>query len=129
LGTGLGIKAAALGTAALVAAGVSTEIVRHAPAGHARVAATAALGSGRPAPAPLAGERVPASTVSLPAVSRIERVRPRATDGHQGKARPRSTTASSPTQTAAPVTQPARVLPAAAVDRSKHLPTASGRSH
>ncbi len=138
LGTGLGIKAAALGTAALVAAGVSTEIVRHVPAGPARVAAPAVPSSGRAGPSLRVSERVPARAVSLPPVSRTvpvltrsgaERSRPRADGGHQGKNRPRVTTTSSPIHGATPVTQPPRLLPGPAIDRSEHPPTGGRHSH
>jgi RNA polymerase sigma factor (sigma-70 family) len=135
LGTGLGIKAAALGTAALVAAGVSTEIVRQSPAGSARAAAIADSSSGRPAPR--VGEQNRAKPVSVTAAAEIvpvlargggDRVRPGAPAGQQGKARHQRTT-SRPTRAAAPLTRPPRVLLEPAAGRPAHPVAGSRRSH
>jgi RNA polymerase sigma factor (sigma-70 family) len=68
MGTGLGIKVAAFGAAGLLAAGVSTEVVRHSHAGPARpapvaVPASAQLVSRQVAPQIQAGPAVEAAAV------------------------------------------------------------------
>jgi RNA polymerase sigma factor (sigma-70 family) len=83
LGTGVGIKVAALGVAALVTAGVSTEVVRHRaptpkPVGAAAAAVAVAVSPSvhrapRPASAPVAA-RPDASPVELGAAASVRNV-------------------------------------------------------
>jgi RNA polymerase sigma-70 factor (ECF subfamily) len=66
LGTGLGVKAVALGASALLAAGVSTEIVTRSGRGSDRIAARAAPRSERPASSPRLAEQLAARPVPRP---------------------------------------------------------------
>jgi len=135
LGTGLGIKAVAFGAAALLAAGVSTEIVRHPPAGPARIMPRAVPASGRLASSRRVVEQLPASRTAAPTTAKVisvlgrrsvHRAAPRGTTARlRANGRHLPTTTLWPTGTSAPAKLPHSSAPGSAGRRPPRPATPS----